>query len=134
MPKGTFCDIHNGMVWQDFSDLNGSPFLVTTGNLCLMLNIDWFNPYQDTQYSVGTIYLVVQNLPRSERFKVDNIILVGLIPGPREPKSVNTYLDLLVEDFRKLYRGVNLPCPSGSVKVRAVLSCIVCDIPATRKV
>ena len=92
-----------------------------------MLNIDWFNPYQDTQYSVGAIYLVVQNLPHSERFKVDNIILVGLIPGPREPKSVSTYLDLLVEDFRKLYRGVSLPCPSGSVKLRAVLSCIVCD-------
>ena len=27
VPKGTFCDIHNGMVWQNFSDLNGSPFL-----------------------------------------------------------------------------------------------------------
>ena len=61
------------------------------------------NPYDDTEYSVGAIYLVVQNLPRSERFKVENIILIGLIPGPTEPsKTMNTYLELLVENFTKV--------------------------------
>ena len=57
---------------------------------------DWFNPYEETQYSVGAIYLAIQNVPRTECFKVDNVIPVGLIPDPREPKSLNTYLDLLI--------------------------------------
>ena len=65
---------------------------------------------------------------------MDNIILVGLIPGLREPKSLKTYLDLLVDDLHKFYHGISLLCPSGNVKIRAVLSCIVCDLPATRKV
>ena len=102
-----------------------------------MLNIDWFNPYEETQYSVGAIYLVIQNLLRTERFKMHNIILVGLIPGPKEPRSINTYLDIVVEDLRHLYKGVILhypPSPSGKIKVRAVLTSIVCDLPATRKV
>ena len=103
-----------------------------------MLNIDWFNPYKETLYSVGAIYLIVQNLPRSERFKVENIILVGLIPGPTEPsKHINTYLDPLIDDLLKLYYGIEMKDPlstSGYTKIRAVLSCIVCDIPATRKV
>lgn len=78
-------------------------YILCPGNLCLMLNIDWFNPYDDTEYSVGAIYLVVQNLPRSEHFKVENIILIGLIPGPTEPsKTINTYLELLVHDLLQL--------------------------------
>lgn len=118
--------------------INEQPFLVCPGNLCLMLNIDWFNPYDGTEYSVGAIYLVVQNLPQSERFKVENIILIGLVPGPTEPsKTINTYLGLLVDDLLKLYKGVSLPNPHsflGSMTIRAILSCIVSDLPATRKV
>ena len=112
--------------------------MASPGNLSLMLNIDWFNPFEETQYSVGAIYLAIQNLPRSERFKVDNIILVGLIPGPTEPsKHMNTYLSLLVDELNELYEGVLINNPFsllGKSHVRAVLSCIVCDLPATRKV
>ena len=102
------------------------------------MNVDWFNPYEETQYSVGAIYLVVQNLPRHERFKLKNIILVGLIPGPKEPpKLINTYLDPLINDLIKLYHGVDIPNPHslfGKTKIKAMLSCVVCDLPATRKV
>ena len=92
IPNGVYSDIYDGKVWQDFQHIDGTSFLADSGNLWLMLNIDWFNPYEETQYSVGTIYLVVQNLPRSERFKINNIILVGLMPGPREPKSTSKCL------------------------------------------
>lgn len=52
------------------------------GNLLLMMNVDWFRPFKHSPYSAGMIYLVVQNLPRSLRFKVENVIIVGAIPGP----------------------------------------------------
>ena len=60
------------------------PFLSVPNNLCLALNVDWFNPYKEMNYSVGAI-LNVLNLPQSERFKEQNVILVGMIPGPKEP-------------------------------------------------
>ena len=108
-------------------------------NLNLMMNVDWFNPFEETQYSVGAVYLVMQNLPRYERFKLTNIVLVGLIPGPKEPsKTINTYyLEPLINDLIKLYQGVEIPNPHcflGKTKINAILSCVVCDIPATRKV
>jgi hypothetical protein len=53
----------------------------------LILNLDCFNPFKHIEYSVGVIYLVVANLPRSERYKLENVIIVGTIPGPREPKK-----------------------------------------------
>ena len=60
--------------------------------------------------------MVVQNLPRKERCKSENILLISIIPGPREPKgSMNTYhLKPLVNELRELWQGVvmSLQCPS----------------------
>lgn len=50
------------------------------------MNLDWFQPFDNSQYSVGVIYGVICNLPRSERFKVSNIITLAVIPEPNEPK------------------------------------------------
>ena len=52
-----------------------------------LYNAHWFNPYDETPYSAEVIYFVVQNLPRSERFKFENILLAGVIPGPQEPRK-----------------------------------------------
>ena len=44
-----------------------------------MLNVDWFNPFKRSQYSVGAIHLVILNFPRSEQFRRENLILAGII-------------------------------------------------------
>ena len=62
-------------------------------NLGLMLNVDRFQPYEHTQYSVGVVYLAIMNLPRSERFLTHNIIICSIISGPSEPKhNINSFL------------------------------------------
>ena len=100
-----------------------------------MLNIDWFNPYDETPYSAGVMYFVVQNLTSSERFKFENIILAGVIPGPNEPrKHINTFLSPIVDDLKQLYTGIEVLNPHsfcGTTLFRAVLSCVSCDLPAT---
>ena len=59
-------------------------------------------------YSVGAIYLTIQNLPRSERFKVENILLIGVIPGPKEPKyNINSYLTPLVVELKEAWNGTS---------------------------
>ena len=130
-------DIYEGRVWKELNCISGRPFLSQPKNLCLMLNVDWFNPYDETSYSAGVMYFVVQNLPRSERYKMENIILAGIIPGPREPKKhINTYLSPLVNDLKRLYAGVVMQNSSsfrGTTLIRALVSCISCDLPATRK-
>lgn len=81
---------------------------------------------------------MVQNLPRSVRYKIENIILIGIIPGPKEPKyTINSFLRPLVEELKEFWTGVNINCkhhPLGKLFVRAALTCCTCDIPATRKV
>ena len=74
-------DVFNGRVWREFQNVSEVPFLASPRNYALMLNVDWMQPFKHTIYSVGVLYLVLMNLPRSECFKTENVILVGVIPG-----------------------------------------------------
>ncbi|OAD65439.1 hypothetical protein PHYBLDRAFT_102312, partial [Phycomyces blakesleeanus NRRL 1555(-)] len=76
------------------------------------------------------------NLPRSDRFKAENVILVGLMPSPEVPKTdeINNYLEPIVDELIQLYRGVRIPTfesPAGEM-IRAALMMVACDIPAAR--
>lgn len=138
VPSSTLCDIYDGQIWKDFQYINGTPFLSAPHNLALMLNIDWFRPYKHTPYSVGVIYMVVNNLPRSKRFKKENVILVGIVPGPSEPPlHMNSYLKPLVDELNTLWNnGIQVTSPDSQfpITLKAVLTCVACDIPACRKV
>ena len=72
-------DLYDGQIWKEFLNIGGSPFLAAPYTFGLMLNIDWFQPYIHTISSVGVIYLTIMNLPRTIRFKLENIIIVGII-------------------------------------------------------
>lgn len=78
VPVNCMEDIYDGHMWKEFLDYEGEPFLSIPFNFAL---VDWFQPFKCTNYSVGAIYMAVQNLPREERFLSENTILVGVIPG-----------------------------------------------------
>ena len=138
VPDNTFADIYDGKIWKEFESERYNHYLQFPGNLLLSLNVDWFQPFSRTRYSVGTIYLVVLNLPREERYKMENVILVGIIPGPKEPKlTLNSYLAPLVLELDEAYNGWNIPVKHTqfkAVSVCACLGCVTCDVPAARKV
>ena len=71
-------DIYDGDLRNDFCD-----FLSVKYSWCLASNVDWFQPYSHVTDSVGAMYLVVLNLPREERYKRENMLMVGIIPGPK---------------------------------------------------
>ncbi len=67
-----------------------------------MLNFDYFQPMKHRKdYSVGVLYLVLLNLPRSERFKWENVIVVGIDPAiSSEPKHLNEFLKPTVDELK----------------------------------
>ena len=96
-----YMDIYDGNVWKDFEKYNGVGFLNNENNLALMMNFDFFQPYKHVKYSVGAIYFTVLNLSRSVRYKRENVILAGIIPGPEEPQQdINTYLEPIVNELQ----------------------------------
>ena len=138
--NSTFDDVYDGKIWKEFQVVGGKDFLASTETLSLglMINVDWFQPYKHTTYSVGAIYLTVMNLPRSLRYKRQNVILVGILPGPSEPKhDINAYIEPLVNELLDLWHGVTFEVHSVSgvltKVVRCALLCVSCDLPAGRK-
>ena len=112
-------DIYDGRVWNEFCDVNGQNFFLQPHHLGLMLNCDWFQPYRHTNYSIGVLYLVILNLPRSMRFKPENILIAGIIPGPSEPKTntLNSYLRPLVKELNFLWTdGFMMKCSSNNIR------------------
>jgi len=139
IPSNVMGDVYDGRVWKDFLTDKYENFLQYPGSLLLSINCDWFQPFSNTQYSVGALYITILNLPRKERYKLDNIILVGVIPGPKEPKlTLNPLLAPLVKELESLYYGWQLDVYNSSIGratvcIRACLASVICDLPAMRK-
>lgn len=78
-------------------------------------------------------------MPRAIRFKPENIIIiVSTIPGPKEAdyNHLNPYLKPMVDELLDLWDGVTINTPNSTLTsrlLRAQLSCISSDLPATRK-
>ena len=132
VPDQCFSDIYDGKVWKEFGD-----FFARPRNYALMLNLDWFQPFDHTNDSVGVLYMTVLNLPRHERFRRENVLLIGIIPAlGKEPSDVNSFLEPVVKELKELQKGVRMhtsESPRYKVTVRALLLCAACDIPAARK-
>src|SRR2546429_4859606 len=133
-------DIYDGRIWKNFKDSSGNQLFfrheVSDSHLGFMLNLDWFQPFDNSQYSVGMIYGIICNLPRSERFKTSNIITLAVIPGPNKPKlhQLNHYLAPVIDQFIELCEGIDISTKEKTSKyIRAAIICCTCDIPAARK-
>lgn len=118
--------------------MDGEAFLAVLRNYAFMLNVDWFQPFKHSLYSVGALYMVLMNLPRSERFKPENVLLVDIIHGPHEPKlTINSYLEPLVAKLNLLWKDGITERGHGALTgevYHAALLCVRCDVPAARKV
>ena len=78
--------------------------------------------------------MTVLNFRTEERYKIENTVLVGLMPGPAEPKRICPFLDRLIDEFLDLGDGLSID--SGvlsSYTLHAALLCFISDITATRK-
>ena len=104
-----------------------------------MLNLDWFQPFDGTTHSTGVIYAAICNLPRDVHFKRENMLILGILPGPHEVSlhKINHYLAPIVDDLESLWREVTLPQTfehQEGKNIRAALILVSCDISAARKI
>eukprot|EP00112_Aurelia_sp_Birch-Aquarium-sp1_P005247 Seg1595.2 transcript_id=Seg1595.2/GoldUCD/mRNA.D3Y31 product="hypothetical protein" protein_id=Seg1595.2/GoldUCD/D3Y31 len=129
-------DAWDGYMWQKYQrdPVDNSELLCLKNNIAFMFNVDWVKPYKRSEYKIGLMYLSILNLPRSQRMLKKWTLVLGVIPGPGEPKiHINTFLEPLVNDLMKLWAGIAIPIDETMIHCRALLLCISCDLPALRK-
>ncbi|MBW0580733.1 hypothetical protein O181_120448 [Austropuccinia psidii MF-1] len=82
--------------------------------------------------------LICLNLPPSEILKPDNVYAAGIIPGPKEPTTLqlNYLLIPLIKELKEQWQGYHFSptstVPSGSFICVAILTAIA-DVVAMRK-
>jgi hypothetical protein len=143
-PKQT--DIWHANIFRTFKGSDKKPFLPAPAgstHLIFSIFIDWFNPYSNRQggkhASVGAIYLICMNLPISVRYRLENVYLVGVLPGPNEPSldQVNHFLRPLVDDLINLWFRGTFFTQTYKYKFGRLVRCavipLIADSPAARK-
>lgn len=96
-------------VCDEFQTVDGQPFLSESLTFGVMINIDWFLPYKHVML-VLFFYMVCLNLPGRLHFKRENVLLIGILPGPSESShDINTFLQPLVNELLNFWTGVNMP-------------------------
>lgn len=145
--EGVYRDIWDGDVLKHFTGPDGSIFVRQKNHgeasYVFGLNMDGFNPFTNKHrgptVSCGAIYMVCMNLPPTLRYRPENMLLVGIIPGPRHPSlvEINHLLRPLVDDLLHFwYHGVHYTAthlyPQGRL-VRCALVPVICDLPAARQ-
>lgn len=87
--------------------------------------------------ATGVIFLVCLSLPSSLRYRLENIFIVSIIPGPREPdvNQIDSILKPLVDDLLVGWTsGFQLrPVGEELSTFRLAIFTAVCDLHAVRK-
>ncbi len=129
-------DIHQSNEWRSLYGVSGY-FNGDSRGISLSLCTDGMNPFakEKCTYSMWPIQIGCLNLPRRTRYKAGSLFLAGIIPGRKEPKNIDPYLDILVDELitingSKLYDAYRNE--DFSLKVKVVLN--VFDYPGQNKV
>ena len=142
----TIQDIIDADGIRTFKGPDGIPFLSGGQHnelrLLWCLSVDFFNPYHNKiagkVASVGSIVLSCLLLPPDMRHKPENLCLVGIIPGPREPsgEEIDHFLRPLVDAMKASWtHGATYSThdyPHGRL-VRSAIALSVNDLPMARK-
>jgi Transposase family tnp2 len=132
-PEGRLRDIFDG---DRYKVLRDRGFFPADQDVALGMSTDGFQIYQQKTHDCWPIVLINLNLHPEDRVKKENMLLYGIIPGPRQPQDFNSFLHPLVDELLELEGGVE--CYDGLTKerfsLRAHLLFVSGDMPALKKV
>jgi hypothetical protein len=91
--KSTLNDIYDGRIYQEQIQ---SGNLGKKNQISFSFNTDGISPFQKSTVTIWPIYLVINELPINHRFKMENVILLGLWFARQKP-NMNSFLAPVVQ-------------------------------------
>jgi hypothetical protein len=101
-------------------------------DIALGLSTDGFGPFKRRTKTAWPIIIFNYNLPPEERFLKGNIISIGVIPGPKKPGDLDSFLWPLIQELLQLKVGVSAfdAVTKAVFLLHAYLIVVFGDIPA----
>lgn len=108
LPKGSstagvIADVWDG---EGIANLRQRGFFKDSRDILLGLSSDGISLFKVGGFSVTPILLINYNFPQTERYKDENMYVLGIIPGPKKPKDMNSFFLPVVEELLMLEKGV----------------------------
>ncbi|WPT11393.1 hypothetical protein PSENEW3n2_00000831 [Picochlorum sp. SENEW3] len=94
------------------------------------LFVDGFQPFEGVKYTLFAVILICLNLPPEVRMKPENLHILKLIDGPKEPTNFQQYIEPIVDELEQLWeRGMRAYDASQqrTVYFKGMLACCIQD-------
>ena len=139
---GSLRDIFDG---ENYQALRGAPitvhgepitppanYFMDPRDVALGLSTDGYGIFTRGQATAWPLIMFNYNLPPEIRFHSDNLLALGVIPGPKKPADVDSFLIPLAEELFQLAAGVKAydVLSSSHFNLRAFLLVVFGDFPA----
>jgi hypothetical protein len=111
-------------------------FFQDTRDMALGFSTDGYAPFRKRSKTAWPLLLYNYNLPPEVRFHLENILCVGVIPGPKKPHDFDSFIWPLVQELVQLEAGVAAvdAVSKERFKLRAYLLVVFGDMPAVAMV
>ncbi|KAG1444749.1 hypothetical protein G6F56_010168 [Rhizopus delemar] len=128
---GVYKDIFSGEVYRN---LYRHRYHLFTGHqdIALIIVVDGFQPHSQSTSTLTTINLYIMSYSPMERSKKNNVVALGILPGPNKPSHLLSFLESIIYEIQELdQRGLSVikngeEIYNGKVHLMAVTG----DIPA----
>lgn len=139
---GLFQDIFDGSNYQSLCNapvtVHGEPvnppanYFADPRDIALGLSTDGYGIFTHGQATAWPIIMFNYNLPPEIRFHSDNLLALGVVPGPNKPADMDSFLIPLAEELFQLAAGVKTydPLSKSHFNLCAFLLVVFGDFPA----
>jgi hypothetical protein len=143
----TVQDVFDGDAYRTLRGTHLGPgdycFFDNPDDVALGLSTDGFTLFKRRRRGLSTawpIIIIIYNFHPRTRTRLENVICLGVIPGPKQCKDLNSFLIPLLEELLSLEAGVNTSRPPANLGdpeepflLRAFIIMLFGDIPAVSK-
>ena len=120
---------------EHFRQCKNDGLFTNIRDIALSISTDGVNITRQKSHSTWPITCTILNYPPELRYK--RMMLLGLTPGPKEPKDLASFFKPLLNDLEKLSAPAGIRCYDAATKAVFSLHAYVCvvtgDTPAIAK-
>ncbi|CAG8662147.1 25383_t:CDS:2, partial [Gigaspora rosea] len=99
-------------------------------DVALVVSIDGYQIFRQKTDDCWVVLVINANLAPEIRFKKENLLINLIIPGPKEPKNLNTFLYPMIKELQNLEEGIK--CYDAIRKESFTLRCRYCNLKSIR--
>ena len=105
--NGELRDFFDGELYRQFH-IEKLKLFQDHRDVAFHLSLDGVQLTNMRHHEVTPVILINLNLPPEERYQIKNILASMILPGPKKPKNLDSFLRPLVDELKQLDKGVTM--------------------------